>query len=311
MKKNKLSVILPYFLFFGKRIDQILSHFFQEYSRSFLKKCILNNQVLVNGKIENHPDKKMIGGEKIVVLLFNIEPMIDIPENIFLDIVYEDEDILVINKPAGLVVHPGAGNRNGTLLNALLYRYITIHNLPRAGIVHRLDKDTSGLMVIAKTIISYTYLFNLLKNRKIIRKYQAIVQGSMISGGIIDAPIMRHHIKRTCMMVNDLGKKSVTHYKIIKKFSLYTHISVQLETGRTHQIRVHMLHIGYPIVGDSVYNRNFHHPITNIKQKNQKIFFPRQALHAYHLSFCHPITKKKMKWIISLPKDMITLLKIL
>lgn len=312
--KKKINITISNKYVLGKRLDQILSYFLKEYSRSFLKKCILQNTVFINNQIENHPDRRICGGEKIVFYPPYIDKSIDYPENIDLDIVYEDEDILVINKPPGLVVHPGAGNKNGTLLNALLYYYVDIKYIPRAGIVHRLDKDTSGLMVVAKTMIAYKYLLTSFKQKKIIRKYQAIVQGVMISGGVINQPITRHHTKRTCMMVHPEGKESVTYYKIIQRFLKHTHISVQLETGRTHQIRVHMLHIGYPLVGDTVYFKNSHrYPIINsIKQDlNKKYVFPRQALHSYYLSLTHPITKVIMRWVVSLPEDMKNLLQYL
>ncbi|CAL4323826.1 Ribosomal large subunit pseudouridine synthase D [Buchnera aphidicola (Cavariella theobaldi)] len=312
--KKKININIPNRCFLGKRLDQILAYFLKGYSRSFLKKCILQNKVFINDQVENHPDKKIFGGEKIFFYPPPVHDSIDSPENINLDIIYEDEDILVINKPVGLIVHPGAGHQNGTLLNALLYHYINIKYIPRAGIVHRLDKNTSGLMVIAKTMIAYKHLLILLKKRKIIRKYQAIVHGVMISGGVINEPIMRHHTQRTRMTVNHAGKKSVTYYKVIQRFSRYTHISVQLDTGRTHQIRVHMLYIGYPLVGDHVYfNRVCRRPIINMINKDidSVYMFPRQALHSYSLSFSHPITKVMMKWVIPLPKDMRNLLKCL
>ncbi|MBZ2279362.1 RluA family pseudouridine synthase, partial [Buchnera aphidicola] len=220
------------------------------------------------------------GGEKIVIYPFRELFNADLPENIFLNIIYEDNDILIINKNAGLVVHPGAGNMNGTILNALLYRYKNIHNLPRSGIVHRLDKNTSGLMVIAKNMYSYIFLLNLLKKRKIVREYQAIVKGNMISGGIIDNPISRHKTKKICMMTSSIGRKAITHYKIIKRFKGYTHVLLRLDTGRTHQIRVHMLHIGYPLLGDPLYCPSNYIHVSKLYDKKSAIFiqnFSRQA----------------------------------
>jgi 23S rRNA pseudouridine1911/1915/1917 synthase len=313
LEKKELNVFVPFIGFFGKRLDQILSQFFIQYSRSCLKKWIVMNYVYVNGKIENQPDKKMLGGEKITVYPPIEKVHCNLPENISLNIIYEDNDILVINKPSSLVVHPGAGNQNGTILNALLHRYTDISNIPRCGIVHRLDKNTSGLMVIAKTIFSYNKLVKMLKKRKIIRKYQGVVKGNMISGGIVNYPIMRHPIKRICMMAHSLGKKSITHYKIIDHFKFHTYVSFRLETGRTHQIRVHMLHIGYPLLGDPLYG-GINYSFNYFKKKRniyQKFDFFRQALHANYIEFIHPITKKSMSWTAPLPEDMKELLSYL
>lgn len=309
MKKIELSAVASCFSLSGKRLDLVLSKLFKQYSRSYLKSLIIMNQVLINQDIANQPDKKILGGETLTIYPCSKNILFDIPENIFLNIVYEDHDILVINKPAGLVVHPGSGNNQGTILNALIYRYKNIKNLPRAGIVHRLDKDTSGLMVIAKTIFSCNYLLELLKKRKIIRIYEGVVKGTMISGGTVNEPIMRHHTKRTRMMVHHAGKKSVTHYTIIKRFKFYTHLKIRLETGRTHQIRVHMLHIKHPLVGDPFYGGS-NIQLNYIKDTNiNKIYkFPRQALHASHLSLYHPVTKNLISWTIPLPQDMKTLI---
>ncbi|WAI11596.1 MAG: 23S rRNA pseudouridine(1911/1915/1917) synthase RluD [Buchnera aphidicola (Macrosiphum albifrons)] len=305
MKKIELSAVVSCLSLLGHRLDLVLSKLFKEYSRSYLKNLIIMNRVLVNNNVLNQPDKKILGGEILTIYPFPKDVLFNIPENIFLNIIYEDNEILVINKPAGLVVHPGPGNEKGTILNALLYHYKNIKNLPRAGIVHRLDKDTSGLMVIAKTVFSYNYLLSELKKRKITREYEAIVKGKMISGGTINQPIMRHLTKRTCMMVHHLGKKSVTHYKIINRFKLHTHIAIRLETGRTHQIRVHMLHIKHPLVGDPYYGGS-NIQLNYIKDKKiNKIYqFSRQALHASHLAFHHPANNNLVSWTIPLPNDM-------
>ncbi|WP_167553836.1 23S rRNA pseudouridine(1911/1915/1917) synthase RluD [Buchnera aphidicola] len=305
LKKIELSAVVSCLSLLGQRLDLVLSKLFKEYSRSYLKNLIIMNRVLVNKNVLNQPDKKILGGEIITIYPFPKDVLFNIPENIFLNIIYEDNEILVINKPAGLVVHPGSGNEKGTILNALLYHYKNIKDLPRAGIVHRLDKDTSGLMVIAKTVFSYHYLLSELKKRKITREYEAIVKGKMISGGTINQPIMRHRTKRTCMMVHHLGKKSVTHYKIINRFKFHTHIAIGLETGRTHQIRVHMLYIKHPLVGDPYYGGS-KIQLDYIKDKKlNKIYqFSRQALHASHLSFHHPANNNLVSWTIPLPNDM-------
>jgi len=305
LKKVELSSIASYYLFSGQRLDLVLSKLFKEYSRSYLKNLIIMNRVCVDKNIINQPDKKILGGEILTIYPFSKDVLFNVPEKIFLNIIYEDDHILVINKPAGLVVHPGPGNEKGTILNSLLYHYKNIKYIPRAGIVHRLDKDTSGLMVIAKTFFSYNCLLELLKKRKIIREYEGVVKGKMISGGTINKPIMRHRTKRTCMMVHKLGKKSVTHYKIINRFKSYTHIAIRLETGRTHQIRVHMLYIKYPLVGDPFYGGSQIQLNCRKDEDNNKIYkFSRQALHANRLSFHHPINKNLMSWTIPLPQDM-------
>jgi 23S rRNA pseudouridine1911/1915/1917 synthase len=312
LKQEALTAVVSCISLSGKRLDQVLSKIFSEYSRSYLKKLILTNKVVINSNIVNRPDKTILGGEIISIYPFFTISTQDLPEKIDLDVVYEDNEILVINKPAGFVVHPGSGNNTGTLLNALLYHYKDIKNLPRSGIVHRLDKNTSGLMVIAKTMFSYNYLVTLLKKRNICREYQGIVKGNMISGGTIDAPIQRHLYKRTRMMVHNFGKKSVTHYKIIHRFKFHTHIKMRLETGRTHQIRVHMLHIGYPLIGDSLYSglNRFSQFVNHkpCKYISQVITFPRQALHASSISFRHPTTRNLISWTIPLPKDIKNLL---
>ncbi|QCI18932.1 23S rRNA pseudouridine(1911/1915/1917) synthase RluD [Buchnera aphidicola] len=302
---KKLSILAPYTTASGKRLDKTISKILIQYSRSSIKYWILMNHVYINGKIENKPDKKILGGEIITIYPIIKKIILDLPENISLNIIYEDNNLLIINKPPGLVVHPGAGNNGGTVLNALLYRYKNSKYLPRCGIIHRLDKNTSGLMVIAKTIFAYYYLVNLLKSRKVIREYQAIVKGNIISGGTINCPIMRHPTKRICMIAHPLGKTAITHYKIIKRFKFHTHILLRLETGRTHQIRVHMLHIRYPLLGDPLYSGiNYSYNNFDKKYIYKNIFFPRQALHSHYIEFVNPTNKKLMSWKIDLPNDM-------
>jgi 23S rRNA pseudouridine1911/1915/1917 synthase len=226
-------------------------------------------------------------------------------EDIDLDIVYEDEDLLVINKQAGLVVHPAAGNYTGTLVNALLHHVPDLVNLPRAGIVHRLDKETTGLMVVAKTLEAHTDLVAQLADRTVSREYQAIAVGAMTGGGTVNAPMGRHPIQRKLMAVLSAGgKRAITHYRVIKRYPHHTHIKVNLETGRTHQIRVHMAHIGFPLVGDQTYGNRFKIP----KGANPHLIdalknFPRQALHAARLGLEHPGTGEYVEWTAPLPAD--------
>ncbi|BGI50773.1 MAG: 23S rRNA pseudouridine(1911/1915/1917) synthase RluD [Arsenophonus endosymbiont of Ceratovacuna japonica] len=297
---------------FGQRLDKALVELFPNYSRSYIKKLILNNKVEINNKIINEPKKKMFGCEQIVIHIFNEVNIHSRPQKIPLDIIYEDDEILVINKPQNLVVHPGAGNLDGTVLNALLYYYPKIIHVPRAGIVHRLDKNTTGLMVITKTIFAQMSLVKDLKLRKIIRIYEAIINGCISTDGIIDMPISRHPIKRTCMAINLMGKPAITHYKVIECFRAHTRLKVKLETGRTHQIRVHMAYINHPLVGDLVYGHRLKLLKNFSKEFNCVINnFNRQALHATTLSLYHPRTGIKMKWHIDIPTDMIMLINLL
>lgn len=297
---------------YGKRLDQVLAEMFPDYSRSRLKDWILQGSVTLDGKVIDKPREKLFGGEQV-----EIAAEIEIQERhqaqeIALNIVYEDEHILVINKPADLVVHPGAGNADGTVLNALLSHAPEIASVPRAGIVHRLDKDTTGLMVIAKTIPAQTHLVEQLQAREISREYEAVVYGTMVAGGLVDAAIGRHPTKRTSMAVRETGKSAVTHYRIIKKFRAHTHLRLKLETGRTHQIRVHMSHLRHPLVGDPLYGGRPRLP----KAAGQDMVdmlrgFRRQALHAAQLELVHPDTGDWMSWQAPLPEDMVSLLSVL
>ena len=232
-------------------------------------------------------------------------------QDIELEIVYEDEHILVIDKPAGLVVHPAAGHQDGTLLNALLYHVPDIANVPRAGIVHRLDKDTTGLMVVAKTLEAHTKLVAQLQARSVSRIYEAIVIGVITSGGTIDAPIGRHGVQRQKMAVVDAGKVAVSHYRVLERFRAHTHTRVKLETGRTHQIRVHMSHIGYPLVGDPVYGGRFRIPRWPARPWSRLFANSPAALHARFLELDHPATGVRMKWESPLPEDFLWLLSLL
>jgi 23S rRNA pseudouridine1911/1915/1917 synthase len=296
----------------GKRFDQSLAEMFPEYSRSRIKEWILAGHVTLNGAILKIPREKMFGGE-VVKISTEVEADVRFePQDIPLTIVYEDDDILVINKPAGLVVHPGAGNPDGTVLNALLHHCPKLDVVPRAGIVHRLDKDTTGLMVVAKTIAAQTNLVESLQAREITREYEAIANGLMTAGGVVDEPIGRHSTKRTHMAVNLFGRPSVTHYRVMEKFRLHTRLRLRLETGRTHQIRVHMSHITHPLVGDPTYGGR-PRPPKNATEALRDVLrgFKRQALHAAMLSLFHPITGEEMTWHAPIPDDMVNLTNIL
>ncbi len=306
------SVLVPIHLG-NKRLDKIAAELFPDFSRSRLQQWIVDGKLTVDGEIRRGRDK-MIGGENLELdVVLEAEGDWE-AEDIPLNVVYEDDDIVVINKPAGLVVHPAAGNYTGTLLNALLYRYPGIENVPRAGIVHRLDKDTTGLMVVAKTLQAQTQLVNQLQDRSMGREYEAITMGVMTGGGVVEAPIARHPTQRTKMAVSPegMGKDAITHYRVLKKFNAHTHIRCKLETGRTHQIRVHMSHIGYPLVGDQTYFGRFRLPkgiSLHLRQELQE--FQRQALHARELSLWHPTTDEYMTWDADLPEDFQKLLQAL
>ncbi|TEH29251.1 23S rRNA pseudouridine(1911/1915/1917) synthase RluD [Pseudomonas aeruginosa] len=296
----------------GQRLDQIAAQLFPEHSRSRLAGWIKDGRLTVDGAVLRPRDIVHSGAQ--LVLEAEQEAQGEwLAQDIELEIVYEDEHILVIDKPAGLVVHPAAGHQDGTLLNALLYHVPDIANVPRAGIVHRLDKDTTGLMVVAKTLEAHTKLVAQLQARSVSRIYEAIVIGVITSGGTIDAPIGRHGVQRQKMAVVDAGKVAVSHYRVLERFRAHTHTRVKLETGRTHQIRVHMSHIGYPLVGDPVYGGRFRIPPVASQTLVQTLreFPPRQALHARFLELDHPATGVRMKWESPLPEDFLWLLSLL
>ncbi|QIZ75438.1 23S rRNA pseudouridine(1911/1915/1917) synthase RluD [Ferrimonas lipolytica] len=289
----------------GQRLDQALAECFPDYSRSRIKEWILAEKVQLDGKIAAKPREKVVGGEEILIQTQLEEEVSSRPQDIPLDVIYEDEDILVINKPTDFVVHPGAGNHDGTILNALLYHYPEIVNVPRAGIVHRLDKDTTGLMVVAKTVPAQTHLVAQLQAREITREYEAIACGMMTAGGSVDEPIGRHPQRRTHMAVTELGKEAVTHYRVKEKFRSHTLLRLRLESGRTHQIRVHMAHLGYPLIGDPLYLGR-PRPLRGASEelRNTMRNFGRQALHAAMLRLEHPITGQMMQWQAPIPEDM-------
>ncbi len=265
----------------------------------------------VNGQ-QQVPKQKLLGGETLTVDV-HLEPEGDWQaENIPLNIVHEDDHIIVVNKPTNFVVHPAAGNRSGTLLNALLYHCPQLESVPRAGIVHRLDKDTTGLMVVAKSLQAHTHLVSQLQARTVKREYEAVVNGVMTGGGIVNQPIGRHPGQRTKMAVISDGKEARTHYSLIERFEGHTHVRLRLETGRTHQIRVHMAHIRFPIVGDDTYSGRFRiHKGTSVELREAVQNFGRQALHARELGLIHPATGKLVSWASELPDDMQSLLAVL
>lgn len=305
----------------GKRVDQVVAGLFQQYSRGRIQEWIKQSAILVDGKPCRSKDK-LLGGEVIQLDVELEEEDRWLPQDIPINEVYSDEHIIVINKPAGLVVHPGAGKPDGTLLNSLLFHYPELATLPRAGIVHRLDKDTTGLMVVARSLLAHTSLVQQLQDRSLGREYEAIVMGELTGGGVVDKPIGRHPTQRIKMAVLDgsrrmyddqqassVGKEAITHYRLLKRFSGYTHIACQLETGRTHQIRVHLSYIKHPLLGDPVYlTRQKWVAGTAPELKLVLGDFSRQALHARRLTLVHPESGDTLEWESELPEDMQLLL---
>ncbi len=290
----------------GQRLDQALAEMFPDYSRSRLAQWIKAGAVRVDG-IDPTVRQRVHGGENVVIEA-EIKPEIDLrPEPMDLDIRHEDDDILVLAKPAGLVVHPGAGNPDGTLLNGLLHHDPQLVNLPRAGIVHRLDKDTSGLMVVARSLPAHTALVAMLSRHDVERQYEAVIKGALIAGDTVDAPLGRHPRDRLRQAVRDAdtGKRAVTHYRLRERYRAHSLVQCRLETGRTHQIRVHMAHVGHPLVGDPLYGGHLKLPkgagdeLTAILRG-----FHRQALHAERLAFRHPVSGEAMTFDAARPADM-------
>lgn len=292
----------------GLRLDQALAQMFPEYSRARLQQWVRAGQVRVDDRLMK-PRDSVHGGEQVVIRA-RLEETPDVaPEPITLDVVYEDESLLVINKPVGLVVHPAAGNWSGTLQNALLHLAPELAGVPRAGIVHRLDKDTSGLLVVARTLTAHKSLVEQLQARALKREYLAVVQGVMTAGGTVDAPIGRHPTDRKRMAVIGAGKEAITHYRVLERFAHHTAIRVNLETGRTHQIRVHMAHIRYPLLGDPVYGGRLRLPAAASPELTHALrAFKRQALHAQRLGLLHPLTGEQVEWEAPLTADLQALL---
>ena len=295
----------------GQRLDQALTSLFSDITRSQLQQWIEDGRVSLNGRSPRKRDR-VKQGDAVEV---SVPPPVESgwkAQAMFLAIVHEDGELMVINKPPGLVVHPGAGNPEGTLLNALVAHAPKLAQLPRAGIVHRLDKDTSGLMVVAKTERARQNLIAQLQEHSVEREYLAIVNGVMVAGGTVEAPIGRHRTQRTRMAVSSQGKPAVSHYRVMKKYRAHTLVQVKLESGRTHQIRVHMAHLHHPVVGDPVYGGRLKIPASASEKLKQVLRgFKRQALHALKLSLTHPGTGKRAQWVSSVPEDMNKLMEAL
>jgi len=295
----------------GRRFDAVLAELFPDFSRSRLAAWIKSGDARLDGR-EVRPRDPVRGGETVTLHVQLEVQTHSEPEDIALDVLYEDEHVIVINKPAGLVVHPGAGNPAGTLVNALLHRDPSLNTLPRAGIVHRLDKDTSGVMVVARTLPAHTALIEQLSSREVHRQYLAVVVGSLVSGGTANAPIDRHPRDRIRMAVRDDGRDAVTHYRLRERFRAHTLLECRLETGRTHQIRVHMAHLKHPIVGDPLYGG----PLKLPRGATEDLIatlrgFKRQALHAETLEFAHPVTGEPVRCTAPVPDDLVQLVRVL
>lgn len=292
----------------GTRLDQAAAELFSDYSRERLKTWINQGELTVDGE-RAKPKAKLVGEETLTLCATLEDEQRFTPQDIPLDIVFEDEHLLIVNKPAGMVVHPAPGNPDGTLLNALLHHHPALAEIPRAGIVHRLDKDTSGLLMVAKTLPTQAALVEQLQARTVSRQYDAVVIGMPVAGATVDAPIGRHPKDRKRQAVTAGGKPAVTHYRVVERFRTHTHVRCKLETGRTHQIRVHMAHARYPLIGDQLYGGRPKLPpgaADTLKEILRE--FPRQALHARRLGFVHPHSGQEMMFRAPLPDDLIMLL---
>jgi len=295
----------------GERLDKALARLFPDYSRMCLTQWIRDGHVRIGDKALR-PRDKVQGDELVEITVVSEVKTSCVAQPIPLDIIHEDDALLVINKPPGLVVHPGAGNPEGTMMNALIHHAPELAALPRAGIVHRLDKDTGGLLVVARTLPAHKSLTEQIASRTVEREYHALVNGVMTSGGVIDVPIGRHPQQRTRMAVREGGRQAISHYRVMERLRVHTLVRVMLDTGRTHQIRVHMAHIRYPLVGDPVYGGRLRMP-PGCSDSLQAILqgFRRQALHAARLCVTHPQSGERLEWLVGLPSDMTVLLQAL
>ncbi|HSM11465.1 MAG TPA: 23S rRNA pseudouridine(1911/1915/1917) synthase RluD [Lysobacter sp.] len=295
----------------GRRFDAVLAELFPAYSRSRLAEWIKSGDALLDGR-QVRPRDPVHGGESVSLSVVLDVQTLSEPEDIALDVLFEDEHVIVIDKPAGLVVHPGAGNPSGTLVNALLHRDPSMNALPRAGIVHRLDKDTSGVMVVARNLPAHTALVAQLSSREVHRQYLAVVVGALVSGGTANLAIDRHPRDRIRMAVRDDGRDAVTHYRLRERFRAHTLLECRLETGRTHQIRVHMAHLKHPILGDPIYGGSLKLPKGASTELIETLRgFKRQALHAETLEFKHPLTGEPVRCSAPMPADMQHLVAVL
>ncbi len=301
--------------FHGKRLDAVLGALVENNSRSALKSMIDEGRILVDGAVQTKPSFKVNAGSMVTVNLPEPESLEAVPEDLPLDIVYQDADVLVINKPINFVVHPGAGVKNGTVMNAMLYHFPQTATLARAGIVHRLDKDTSGLMVIALSQAAQHALIAAISKHEVVREYEAIVEGELTAGGTVDAPIGRDmHIRtKMAVMPEGLGREAVTHYRVMERFRAHTRLKLRLETGRTHQIRVHMSYIHHPLLGDTQYGgRRIKHIAGASAELDTALNnYRHQALHASHIEFEHPVTHEQMSFDAPIPEEMSQLIELL
>lgn len=290
----------------GKRLDQAAAALFPDFSRARLQAWIRDGSLRVGGE-QRRPRDPVRNGDQLELVAAVDEDAGPgwVAREGLLDIVHEDEHVIVLNKAAGVVVHPAAGHHDDTLVNALLHYCPALAELPRGGVVHRLDKDTTGLMVVAKTVPAHTELVRRLQARDVCREYEAIVYGTMVAGGTVDAPIGRHPVQRKKMAVVENGKPSVTHYRVLERFPAHTRILCRLETGRTHQIRVHMAHVRHPLLGDPVYGTRMRVPPAASEELLELLRqFRRQALHARRLGFAHPVTGAELEFEADIPADM-------
>ncbi len=296
----------------GQRLDQALARMLPDYSRNYLQTLLASGFIHINGRTGLKANTRIQGGEAVEILLPPTDASDCIAQALALNVIHADDHVIVINKPAGLVTHPGAGNPDSTLQNALLHYAPELAALPRAGLVHRLDKDTSGLLVVARTLVAHTALVRALAQHQVQREYLALIQGTPLAGGTIEAPLGRDPHQRTKMAVVLKGKPAITHYRVAERFRAHTLLQVQLETGRTHQIRVHLSHRGYPLVGDPAYGARLRLPPQAMPELAVGLRqFKRQALHATRLSLNHPKTGALSTWAVPPPDDLTQLLELL